>query len=56
MCYLEVVEEALGERGVRVEVDEVRGLLGLEEADGVAVLLDGHAHLGKHRLPGGREQ
>ena len=26
-------------------------LLGLEEADGLAVLLDGHAHLGEDGLP-----
>ena len=48
--HLQVVQETLRERGVRVEVDQVWSLLRLEEPDSLPVLLDGHSHLGEHGL------
>jgi hypothetical protein len=53
---LEVVEQAFRERGVWVEVDQVRCLLGLEESDSIAVLLYRHTHLREHRLPSEKEK
>ena len=50
---LQVVEQALGEGRVWVEINQVWSFLWLEEPNSVAVLLDCHPHLGKHRLPEG---
>ena len=48
--YFYIIQKTLRERGIRIEVDQVGSLLGLEEADGLPVLLDGHSHLGEHGL------
>ena len=48
--YLDVVEETLRERRIRIEIDKVRSLLGLEESDSFTILLQRHAHLSEHRL------
>ena len=42
---LQVVQQALGQGGVRVEIDQMWSFLGLEEADRLPVLLDCDAHL-----------
>ena len=42
---LQVVQQALGQGGVRVEIDKMWSFLGLEEADRLPVLLNCDAHL-----------
>ena len=49
--YFYIIQKTLRERGIRIEVDQVGSLLGLEEADGLPVLLDGDPHLREHGLP-----